>query len=112
MYGERRLELAGLALLCYDRDEESLPTRWHLCSYQSNRQRASPRCPADRTIFLEGIAGTGKTTAAVARLEHLLRSGVPGGDILIVLPQRTLAAPYNAAPPQGPRRLRAARSRS
>lgn len=62
----------------------------------SEQQRAVAEMPLDATIFLEGIAGTGKTTAAVARLEHLLRSGVPGGDILIVLPQRTLAAPYNA----------------
>jgi hypothetical protein len=62
----------------------------------SEQQRAVAGLPPDRTVFLEGIAGTGKTTAAVGRLEHLLRSGVPGGDILVVLPQRTLAAPYNA----------------
>jgi hypothetical protein len=65
-------------------------------SQLSEQQRGLAELPADQTIFLEGIAGTGKTTAAVARLEHLLRSGVPGGDILIVLPQRTLAAPYTA----------------
>ncbi len=62
----------------------------------SEQQRRVAEMPLDASIFLEGIAGTGKTTAAVARLEFLLRSGVPGGDILIVLPQRTLAAPYNA----------------
>jgi len=61
----------------------------------SDAQRAVAALPIDRRIFLEGIAGTGKTAAAVARLEHLLRSGVPGNDILLVLPQRTLAAPYN-----------------
>lgn len=60
------------------------------------QQQALAALPADRKIFLEGIAGTGKTTAAVARLEHLLRSGVPGSDILVILPQRTLAAPYQA----------------
>lgn len=60
------------------------------------QQQALAALPADRKIFLEGIAGTGKTTAAVARLEHLLRSGVPGGDVLVILPQRTLAAPYQA----------------
>ena len=60
------------------------------------QQAALAALPADRKIFLEGIAGTGKTTAAAARLEHLLRAGVPGSDILVVLPQRTLAAPYQA----------------
>ena len=62
----------------------------------SDAQSTLAALPTDRRIFLEGIAGSGKTTAAVARLEHLLRSGVPGSDILIVLPQRTLAAPYSA----------------
>ena len=51
---------------------------------------------ADRTIFLEGPAGTGKTTAAAARLGRLLRSGVPGDQALVILPQRTLAEPYSA----------------
>jgi hypothetical protein len=45
-------------------------------------------------FFLEGPAGTGKTTAAVARLLHLLESGVPGDSVLVVVPQRTLATPY------------------
>lgn len=61
----------------------------------SDAQSAVASLPADRRIFLEGIAGTGKTTAAVARLEHLLAAGVPGSDVLLILPQRTLAAPYN-----------------
>ena len=33
--------------------------------------------PPDRRIFLEGVAGTGKTTAGVARLLRLLAEGVP-----------------------------------
>ena len=48
----------------------------------------------DRRIFLEGIAGTGKTTAAVARLLRLLTAGVPGDSILVIVPQRTAAAAY------------------
>jgi hypothetical protein len=51
----------------------------------------------NRKVFLEGPAGTGKTTAAVARLLHLLASGVPGDSILVVVPQRTLATPYYGA---------------
>lgn len=50
----------------------------------------------DRTIFVEGPAGAGKTTAAAARLVRLLRSGAPGDQLLVILPQRTLAGPYTA----------------
>jgi len=45
-------------------------------------------------VFLEGPAGSGKTTAAVARLLHLLESGVSGDAILVIVPQRTLATSY------------------
>lgn len=48
----------------------------------------------DRRVFLEGPAGAGKTTAGVARLQTLLESGVPGGQILIWTPQRSLGEPY------------------
>jgi hypothetical protein len=48
-------------------------------------------------VFLEGPAGAGKTTAAVQRLLRLLKDGVPGGSILVIVPQRTLAAPYSTA---------------
>ncbi len=51
----------------------------------------------NRGIFLEGVAGTGKTTAAVARLLRLLREGAPAEAILVIVPQRTLAAPYTDA---------------
>ena len=51
----------------------------------------------DRRVFLEGPAGAGKTSAAVARLMHLLESGVPGQSVLLLVPQRTLAGPYEAA---------------
>src|SRR5690349_14371752 len=51
----------------------------------------------DKTIFLEGIAGTGKTTAAIERVKNLLRSGVPGDSILGLVPQSALALPYRDA---------------
>ncbi len=53
--------------------------------------------PVDTTIFLEGPAGSGKTTAGVERLLHLMANGIPGRNILLVVPQRTLAAPYTQA---------------
>ncbi len=48
----------------------------------------------DQKIWLEGIAGSGKTSAGVGRLLHLLRRGVPAESILIYVPQRSLAQPY------------------
>jgi hypothetical protein len=50
--------------------------------------------PPAAKIWLEGPAGAGKTTAGVERLVYLLESGVPGDEILVLVPQRTLALPY------------------
>ena len=50
--------------------------------------------PPTAKIWLEGPAGTGKTTAGVERLVYLLESGVRGDEILVLVPQRTLALPY------------------
>ena len=50
--------------------------------------------PFDTRIFLKGEAGTGKTTASVERLIHLLNNGIAGESILLITPQRTLASPY------------------
>ena len=47
--------------------------------------------------FLEGPAGTGKTTAGAGRLQHLLQRGLPGDVVLVWVPQRTLATPYYEA---------------
>ena len=63
----------------------------------SDHQLALIERPIKSKIFLEGPAGTGKTTAGVGRLLHLLAAGVPAGTILVVVPQRTLATPYYKA---------------
>lgn len=47
--------------------------------------------------FLTGPAGTGKTTCGVAHLKGLLAEGVSPYNILILVPQRTVAEPYRAA---------------
>ncbi len=57
-------------------------------------QHAVAEKPLGRKIFLKGEPGSGKTTAGIARLKHLLENGVPADQILILLPQRTLAKPY------------------
>ena len=59
-------------------------------------QRRLVEHPLEDKIFLEGPAGAGKTTAGVERLRRLVSLGVPAGSILLVVPQRTLAGPYEA----------------
>jgi hypothetical protein len=60
--------------------------------------------PFESRIFLEGPYGAGKTTAAVYRLLAMLEAGVRGDQVLVLVPQRTLAAPYYQAlrSPQAP----------
>jgi hypothetical protein len=53
--------------------------------------------PLDAKLFLEGPAGAGKTTAAVEWLLRLMAEGIPGSSILLMIPQHTLAEPYNRA---------------
>ncbi|OGO29297.1 MAG: hypothetical protein A2136_05155 [Chloroflexi bacterium RBG_16_54_11] len=60
----------------------------------SSSQRDLIQSPTEAKIFLEGQAGTGKTTAGVERMLYLMNSGVPGHSILVFLPQRTLSTPY------------------
>jgi hypothetical protein len=48
----------------------------------------------NRRVFLEGYAGTGKTSAGVSRLTNLISSGIFGENILVLVPQRPLAYPY------------------
>jgi hypothetical protein len=50
--------------------------------------------PKKTKLFLEGPAGTGKTTAGVNRMLYLIQTGVPADSILIIVPQRTLGTPY------------------
>ncbi|HUW96516.1 MAG TPA: DEAD/DEAH box helicase, partial [Anaerolineae bacterium] len=58
------------------------------------QQREIAEAPIESKVFLHGPAGAGKTTVGMQRMLHLLRSGVPAEAILVVVPQRTLAAPY------------------
>ncbi len=46
------------------------------------------------SIFLEGPPGSGKSTVAAAFTRRLAEQGVPAQNILILLPQRTLAEPF------------------
>jgi hypothetical protein len=50
--------------------------------------------PIKGTTALTGPAGTGKTTAGTLWLNKLLKAGIPAQQILLFVPQRTLAKPY------------------
>lgn len=58
--------------------------------YQQNIIQA----PLHQNTLFRGPAGAGKTTAGVARLVHLIESGVAAESILVLVPQRTLADPF------------------
>jgi hypothetical protein len=60
----------------------------------SDEQLALTRLSLHGITFLDGPPGTGKTTASVNRLLSLLNSGIRAEEILILVPQRTLAQPY------------------
>lgn len=60
----------------------------------SSNQQSIVQSPIESKIFLDGFAGTGKTSTGVARLSQLIEAGIPGNEILLLVPQRTLAAPY------------------
>ena len=60
----------------------------------TNNQATCVTQALDKKIWLEGIAGTGRTTTAVECLGYLLTQGVPAESILVYVPQRTLAQPY------------------
>lgn len=63
----------------------------------SEEQAIIANLPLDASAFLEGPAGTGKTTAGVERLLTLLSNGIDGQNILVLVPQRTLAFHYYQA---------------
>jgi hypothetical protein len=68
-----------------------------ICYYEIVAMSMSS-APLNRKCFLTGPFGAGKTTAAIAHLRQLLRrERVRGDDILVLLPQRSLAAPYHEA---------------
>lgn len=60
----------------------------------TDEQNQVIQAPLTSHLFIEGPAGTGKTTVGVARLLHLIQSGVPANEILALVPQRTLGKPY------------------
>ncbi len=47
--------------------------------------------------FIEGPAGTGKTTHAIKTIRHLLEQGAPPESIFVLVPQQALGQPYQLA---------------
>ncbi len=60
----------------------------------TQNQNAIIQALFDRKIFLEGPAGTGKTTAGVARMLYMLMSDVQANRLLLLWPvsDRTTAS--------------------
>jgi hypothetical protein len=57
-------------------------------------QRQIIESPLHSKLFVSGPAGTGKTSAGVERMRHLLAQGVPGESILMLAAQRSVQEPY------------------
>lgn len=77
-------------------------TGWHTLADQASGPLTAAQwklvsAPLQGKIWLEGVAGGGKTSVGAARVLHLLGRGVPAESILIFVPQRSLAQPYITA---------------
>jgi superfamily I DNA/RNA helicase len=57
-------------------------------------QRQIVGAPLNTKLYLSGPAGTGKSTAGVERLRHLINNNINGSSILVLTPQRTLQGSY------------------
>lgn len=60
----------------------------------TSEQQSLLKNPISSKIFLQGLAGTGKTTAGTHWLRKLVKSGIPAHEIMVFVPQRALAKPY------------------
>jgi superfamily I DNA/RNA helicase len=63
----------------------------------NSKQQKAIHLPSTAKIFLEGPAGSGKTTVGIERMLNLMANGVPGNSILVIVPQRILGVPYQEA---------------
>jgi hypothetical protein len=69
-------------------------TSWIGAAQLQAQQIDLVEAPIPGSIFLEGPAGSGKTTAAVHRARRLLQHTRAQEKLLIIVPQRSLARPY------------------
>ena len=73
----------------------SKPARSYLPQvYLTSEQETLINAPIGGSLLLQGKAGTGKSSSAAFRLRYLVESGAAGESILVLVPQRSLAAPY------------------
>lgn len=92
----RRVTTTRPSILRTNRMIESSNTHLQFQEQLTEQQAFVATGDWDGTLFLEGITGTGKTTAGVGRLRHLLENGVPAHEVLVIVPQRTLGLRYEA----------------
>jgi len=60
----------------------------------TREQEEALEAAQDGQVMLSGMAGCGKTTTALHHIHNLVQSGISADQILVLVPQRTLAAPY------------------
>ncbi|MCY3831670.1 MAG: hypothetical protein OXG85_01560 [Chloroflexi bacterium] len=60
----------------------------------SRAQAELASAPLTGSVWLEGWAGSGKTSVGVQRILYLMERGIPAESILLFVPQRSLAQPY------------------
>ena len=63
-------------------------------AHPNGKQMDIAQAALNSNVFLSGLAGCGKTTVGVARMDYLLRHGIHADSILVLTPQRTLQEPY------------------
>ena len=73
----------------------------------TREQEAALESAQEGLVLLTGMASSGKTTTAIHHLLNLIQGGVSADQVLILVPQRTLAEPYytmvrSPGFPQGP----------
>lgn len=61
------------------------------------KQQQVARDNLERRVFLQGLAGTGKTTAGIERVKQLLHAGAPPSAILVLVPQQATGLPWQDA---------------
>jgi hypothetical protein len=69
-------------------------TPWVRSAQLRSEQRVLVEQEITGSCFFEGPAGSGKTTAAVHRALRILNNLESGENLLVIVPQRSLASPY------------------
>jgi len=62
--------------------------------FTDNQEQIAKRA-LEKSVFLTGFAGSGKTTIGKIFLKYLLEQDIPGNKILVLVPQKSLGITYS-----------------